>query len=51
MAEGPKHVMGDDDTTLTGCAFENLDIWPANQLCVPGRAQAAAAHWTPCDDV
>jgi hypothetical protein len=29
-------VMGDNDTTLTGCAFENIDIRPTNQLLVPG---------------
>jgi hypothetical protein len=36
--------MGDDDTTLVGCAFENIDIRPTNQLFVPGRAQITAAR-------
>jgi len=30
-------VMGDDDTALIRCAFQNIDIRPTNQLFVPGR--------------
>ena len=44
-------VMGDDDTTLVGCAFENVDIRPANQLFVPDRAQIAAARSKTLNDV
>ena len=43
--------MGDDDATLVGCAFENVDIRPANQLFVPGCAQIAAACSKARDDV
>ena len=45
------NVMGDDDATLVGCAFENIDIWPTNQLFVPGRAQITAALSKARDDV
>ena len=45
------HVVGDDDSTLIGCAFENIDIRPTNQLFVPGRAQIAAAYAKARDDV
>ncbi len=43
--------MGDDDATLVGCAIENVDIRPANQLFVPGRAQITAARSKARDDV
>jgi hypothetical protein len=44
-------VMGDDYTTPAGCAFENVDIRPANQLFVPGRAQIATTRSKARDDV
>ena len=43
--------MGDDDATLVVCALENIDIRPANQLFVPGRAQITAARPKTLNDV
>jgi hypothetical protein len=40
-AEG--EVMGEDDTALAGCAFENLYIRSTNQSFFTSRAQIAAA--------
>lgn len=52
MAERPKATSwGNDDTTLTGCAFENVNIRPTNQLFVPGGAQITAARSQARDDV
>jgi hypothetical protein len=36
---------------LIGCAFENVDIWPTNELFVPGRAQITAARSKTLNDV
>ncbi len=43
--------MCDDDTTLIGCAFENVNIRPTNPLFVPGRPQITAALSKARDDV
>ena len=45
------HVVGEDDSTLIGSAFENIGIRPTNRLFVPGRAQIAAAYAKARDDV
>jgi hypothetical protein len=45
------HVMGDDDATLVGCAFEDIDIGPTNQLFVPDRVQITTARSKARDDI
>jgi hypothetical protein len=44
-------VVGDDHATLTGRAFENIDVRSTNELFVPRRAQIAAARAESVDDV
>lgn len=44
------HVMGDDDATLVGRAFEDVNIPPTNQLFVPGCAQITSALSKARDD-
>jgi hypothetical protein len=43
--------MGDDHTSLVCCAFENIDIGPANQPFLPGRPQITTACAESVDDV
>ncbi len=44
-------VVGDDHTTLTGGAFENIDVRSTDKLFVPRRAQIAAPRAESGDDV
>jgi len=48
-AEG--EIMGDDDSPLVGCAFENVYIRSTHQSFFAGSAQIAAARSKACDDV